>query len=135
MSHRSKYVEPESVEMERQQQRPRRPSQIHVGDCVVAVRHAELGDARVYDGYSIRVNLIQAGQGRPFADTTWEAQLDFAAAGGAPWYLPLAQIEQAAILLATARLQPSIPMSVMMLRRDAAASWRVIVRKPYDGWD
>jgi len=54
---------------------------------------------------------------------------------GAPWHLPLAQIEQAAILLATARLQPSIPMSVVMLRRDAAASWRVIVRKPYDGWD
>ena len=42
MSHISKDVEPESAEMERQQQCPRRPTQIQIGDCVVAVRHAEL---------------------------------------------------------------------------------------------
>jgi hypothetical protein len=47
----------------------------------------------------------------------------------------LAEIEQAALLLATASLKPSIPVFVILLRRDAAASWRVIARKPCDGWD
>jgi hypothetical protein len=77
----------------------------------------------------------QAHPGRPEsspADTTWEAQLDFSTAGGGAWDLPLAESKQAALLLASASSKPSIPM--VLLRRDAAASWRVIVREPCDGW-
>ena len=121
--------------MQGQDARPRQPAEIELGETAVAVTHAELHEARVFGCNSIHVKLIQAGQSAPFAATTWEAQLDFSTAGGGAWCLPLAEIELAALLLATASLKPSIPVSVILLRRDAAASWRVIVRKPYDGWD
>jgi hypothetical protein len=135
MSHISKDVEPQSAEMERQHQRPRRPAQIQIGDCVVAVRHGELGDARVYVGYSIRVEVIQAGQ-RVLPLPTRPGRRSSASPPPRRALAPAVGADRAGRHpLATARLQPSIPMSVVMLRRDAAASWRVIVRKPYDGWD
>jgi hypothetical protein len=139
MSHISEDLEQQQLAriaaLQQQDQRSRRPTQIQLGDAAVAVSHADFGDARIHVGKSIHVELIEAGQARPFADTTWEAQLDFSA-GGAHWYPPLAQIEQAAVLLATARLRPSIPMSVdTLIRRGGTGSWRVMVRKPYDGWD
>ena len=138
MSHLSHDFEPQGAapaSLHRQHARPGQPAEIQLGETAVAVTHAELHDARIFGRNSIHVKLIQAGQSRPFGDTTWEAQLDFSTAGGGAWALPLAAIELAALLLATASLKPSIPVSVILLRRDAAASWRVIVRKPYEGWD
>src|ERR1700680_4204249 len=138
MSHLSHDSEPQgaaAAPLQRQDARPGQPAEIQLRETAVAITHAELHDARIFGRNSIHVKVIQAGQSRPFGDTTWEAQLDFSTAGGGAWSLPLAEIELAALLLATASLKPSIPVSVILLRRDAAASWRVIVRKPYDGWD
>src|ERR1700680_1203763 len=144
MSHLSHDSEPQgaaAAPLQRQDARPGQPAEIQLRETAVAITHAELHDARIFGRNSIHVKVIQAGQSRPFGDTTWEAQLDFSTAGGGAWSLPLAEIELAALLLATASLQPppsfipSIPVSGVLLRRDAAASWRVIVRKPYDGWD
>jgi hypothetical protein len=118
----------------RQDQRDRRPRLVHLGDIAITASHRDFADPAASTGHAVHVELIRAGQSRPFADTEWEALLRFELDGN-PWQLMAPEVEAVAIVLATALLRPSVAMRVKTLNEAVAGCWRVLVLKPYTGWD